>query len=748
VAGKRLLIILDNAANVGQVRPLLPGSAGVMVVVTSRNSLPGLVARDGARRLDLDLLPVTDATELMRALVGIRAEQEAVATEALVRLCARLPLALRIAAELAAAQPDMRLAELVAELASQEERLALLDVDGDPRTAVASVFSWSYRHLPAAEARMFRMLGLHPGPDWDRYAAAALAGGEFGPAGQQVVALARAHLIQPIGPGRYGMHDLLRAYAVNQAAADDEASVREALTRLFDYYLAACSAVMDLYAPTERGHRPGSPRPAIPTPEFSDLTAAKAWLDAEMPTLTAMAAHTAGNGWPVHTIWLAATIHPYFYAGHDTDGLAICTHALTAARVLGDRAIEAHALTSIGVFHQRQGRDEQAAACQLESLAIADELGDRLVEARALGNLALLRQQQCLYRVATDLHRRSLELAREFGEQAGEASALQHLGQVCALQGRYSEAVGYQNQALAVALAVGHQQVAGYALCELGGASCRQGRFGQATDQLRQALDCARAIGDLALEPEVLVKLGEVGTRRGQYDEAAERCQQALALFRRAGDRHGEASALNGAGETLLAAGRSEEARECLTTALEVARRAGARREQAGALSRLGRLALRESEHEQAARYSKAALTLYQDIGDYDGQTDALNGAGEASLAAGEPDQARARHTTALSLARQTGHRYQRARACLGLARACDTAGRRDLARQYWREALDIYRNLGVPEAEHLLASQRDDGPSSWDADLACTTAASHSRAAPVTIEPATRAPARPRRQT
>jgi len=166
----------------------------------------------------------------------------------------------------------------------------LLDAGGDPRGAVASVFSWSYRHLPADAARMFRLLGLHPGPDFDRYAAAALTGTSLGQAGRLLAVLVRAHLIAPAGPGRYGMHDLLRAYAAGLAASHDKDETRRAaLTGLFDYYLASCAAAMDFLAPAERHYRPGSPpaAAAAAVPEFPDLAAARTWLDDELVTLVA-----------------------------------------------------------------------------------------------------------------------------------------------------------------------------------------------------------------------------------------------------------------------------------------------------------------------------------------------------------------------------------------------------------------------------------------------------------------------------
>ncbi len=255
--GRRILVVLDNASAVEQVRPLLPGSPSSLVLVTSRDSLAGLVARHGARRLDLDRLPQQDAVALLRALIGDRAEIQPDGTATLARRCARLPLALRVAAELAAASPAMTVAQLAGELADEQRRLDLLDAGGDPGSAIRGVFSWSYGHLPDEEARAFRLLGLGPGPDIDARAAAALTGTPPAQASRMLELLARTHLIHRTRPGRYGLHDLLRAYAAGLAAAGDAEGERQAaLTRLFDYYLAAAAAAMDILVPAERHLRP------------------------------------------------------------------------------------------------------------------------------------------------------------------------------------------------------------------------------------------------------------------------------------------------------------------------------------------------------------------------------------------------------------------------------------------------------------------------------------------------------------
>ncbi|GIH20462.1 NB-ARC domain-containing protein [Rugosimonospora africana] len=217
IAGRRMLIVLDNASTVDQVRPLLPGTASATVLVTSRDSLAGLIARDGAHRISLDVLPSADAHTLLRRLIGPRADAEPGAVATLTERCAQLPLALRNAAELATARPASTLTELGNELADRQRRLELLDAGGDPRTAVSAIFSWSVRRLPLDVARTFRLLGLYSGADFDAYDTAALVNGDLSTAQRSLDMLARAHLIHPTMGGRHGMHDLLRAYAASRA---------------------------------------------------------------------------------------------------------------------------------------------------------------------------------------------------------------------------------------------------------------------------------------------------------------------------------------------------------------------------------------------------------------------------------------------------------------------------------------------------------------------------------------------------
>jgi DNA-binding SARP family transcriptional activator/Tfp pilus assembly protein PilF len=707
LAGKRVLVVLDNAATAEQVRPLLPGSPSVMVMVTSRDALAGLVARDGAHRLDLDVLPTADAATLLHTLIGPRADADPAATLVLAGQCARLPLALRVAAELAVARPDMPLAGLVAELAGQQDRLTLLDAGGDPGAAVASVFSWSYRHLPPDTGRMFRLLGLHPGADWDRYAAAALAGTDLAPAGQQLATLARAHLIQPAGAGRYGLHDLLRAYAAGLAARhDDEQARQAALTRLFDYYLAACAAVMDSISPADRHYRPDPPITDTPLPQLGDPAIARTWADAELGTLTTVATHTASRGWPGHATRLAATLMHYFDGGHYAEASILYSQALTAARDSGDRVAQARILAYLGSLLSSQGRYQQGLGYCQQALALAREIGDQPAQAETLNILVMAYDRLGRYRQAADCGRQALALCQKLGDQWGELWARQHLGIEAARQGRYRQAVAHFQKALTLSQQIGDRTAQGRALGNLGEVCYLQGEYQQAGANLRQSLRLARQDSDHDQQAECLTRLGEVNCRQGQYDQAAEYYQQALAVHRELGDSGREPDTLNGAGETYLATGQTAQASTCHTAALALARQSGNQREQARALTRLAEVSRRQGQHDQAAGYHRQALALHRELGDPGAEADALNSAGETHLAAGQPDQALTCHAHALTLARQTGARYQEARAQHGLAGAADATGDLSQARQHRLQALDLYASLGIPGPTATPAGQ------------------------------------------
>ena len=666
LADRRILVVLDNACDVEQVRLLLPGTMACMVVVTSRDSLAGLVARHGATRMDLDLLPLPDAVALLRALIGGRVGADPGAAVTLAERCARLPLALRVAAELAAARPDVSLADLAGELTALQQRLDLLDAGGDPRTAVRAVFSWSYQHLGGDMARAFRLFGLHPGPDLDQYAAAALTATTVETAGHLLELLARAHLIQRTLTGRYGMHDLLRAYAAEQAVGDETEPDRQAaLTRLFDHYLHTAAAAMNTLDPAEQDHRPRIPRPATPTPPVTDPAAARAWLDAERGTLVAVAGYTAAHGWPGYATRLAVTLHRYLdIGGYYAEAINVHTYALSAARQTGGRAGEAGALNNLGGFEWRLGHYQQAA----------------------------------------DYLQQALDRFRKTGDQAGEVGALTTLGAVYLNLGHYQQAADHLQQAVNLCRETGDRSREARALNNLGLVKERLGHYQQAASCFQQVVDWSREAGDRIVEARALGNLGLIDHRLGRYQEAADHQQQTLALFREAGDRGGEANTLANLGAAEERLSQCQEAAEHQQQALALFREIGNPGGQARALGNLGIVEQRLGRYQEAADYHQRALEWFRQTGDRGGEAEALNGLGETSLATGQQNQADAQHTAALSLASQIGDQYEQARAHNGLAEAHYAAGDLDQARHHWQEAFTQYTDLGAPEARNVHA--------------------------------------------
>jgi len=576
LSGRRLLVVLDNASSVAQVRPLLPGTPSCAVLVTSRDSLAGLVALHGARRLDLELLPPDDALALLRTLVGPRVDAEPEAATVLAEQCGRLPLALRVAAELAVSRPDTALPELVAELADHRRRLEMLEAGGDPQAAVRAVFSWSYERLPETAARAFRLLGLHPGPDFDMYAAAALTGETPERARPALDVLARAHLIQRTRPGRYAMHDLLRAYALWQADNQDHRAGRKAaLTSLFDYCLAASAEAMNTLYPAERHRRPKVAPPEAVLPEFNSPEEARTWLDGERHALVLVCAHAAGGSSPEHAIRLAATLYAYLdNGGYVGQALAVHTHALNAARSIRDTAGEAGALAQLGIVYWQMGEYPGALDHLDRALALFHEIGDRVGEARTVGNLGVVSQQMGRHEPAMRHHERALAVFRDLGDRVGEANTLANLGAVMTSLGRNDDAVGHLQRALAVFRELGHDG-------------------GEAT---------------------ALTNLGEAYAGQGHPGPSATHYRQALAIFRRIGERYGEVCALNGLAEAERLAGAPGPSVEHHTAALSLASETGERSEQARAHTGLGHAARAQGDPTRARDHWNQALTLYMEL--------------------------------------------------------------------------------------------------------------------------------------
>jgi tetratricopeptide (TPR) repeat protein/transcriptional regulator with XRE-family HTH domain len=617
LAGKRVLLVLDNASDEAQVRPLLPGSLTCRVVVTSRNQLTGLVATEAAQPLLLGVMTGAEARSLLRERLGQdRISSDTGATDQIISSSARLPLALCIIAARAAMRPDLPLARVAADLAAHPE-LDAFTAAGDPAADVRTALSWSYRQLTAGVARAFRMAGLHPGPGFERYAVAALTGMAPDQAGEALGILARGCLIQPSGPGRYGMHDLLRRYAGELAAAEDgEQDRRASLTGLFDYYLHTAAAAMDTLFPAERHRRPGLGPAPVAVPAVTDEAAAQAWLDVERPNLVAATVHAAGHGWAGHAITLSATLFRYLSNGsHAPEAIVIHGSAYRAAREAGDRAAEAHTMHDLGAVDLRQGRYRQAVDRLHRALEVYREVGDLTGQARLLANLGVADLLQGNAEQAVAHFQRSLDLHRQTGDRIGQARALGNLGFADLRQGRYEQAIGHLEQSLALCRATGDRGGEARALANIGEVELRQGRHERAAGHLRQALDLCRAIGDQTSEADILASLGAVDLQLGRYSSAIAHQEQALALVRQAGDLSRQALTLNGLGAVLLAAGRPAQARTQHAAALRLASQTGERYEQARAHDGLANGYRSSGSPAKARRHWQEALDLYTDLG-------------------------------------------------------------------------------------------------------------------------------------
>jgi tetratricopeptide (TPR) repeat protein len=612
VAGKRMLVLLDNARDAAQARPLLPGSPTCRVVVTSRSQLTGLAAIEGAQSLTLDVLSSAEALELLRYRLGSGAiDAQPAAAAQIIEACAHLPLALSIIAARAAMRPDQPLARVAAALTAHPG-LDAFAAGGDPAADARTVFSWSYRQLSADAARIFRLAGLHPGPDLEWYTAAALAGTTADRAGHLLDTLTRAGMLQPGGPGRYTLHDLLRGYARELAAADEGEDTRAALTRLHDYYLHTAAAAMDTAFPAERQRHPPIRPAATPGPAITDEAAARAWLDAERPSLAAAAEHAAGRGWPRQAIQVSGILFRYLDVGaHYPEADTIHGCARQAARDLGDRVAEANALNRLGSLATRQRRYEQAVSYFEQSLARNRDHDDTAGRAYAHTDLGFVLFLQGFCRQATEHLEQALALYRADDDQTGEASVLAKLGFVNLRQGRYPQAADYLHQSLTLYRDAGERGGEAFTLGHLGEVELRQGHYREAARHLRRSLALWREFGERSNQADILAALGTIDLRQGRYQPAASHLEQALGLCRETGDRSTEATVLNGLGEVLLATGHPADARTQHAAALDLASRVGEKYEQARAHAGLGASYQASGPPARALRHWQEAHTLY-----------------------------------------------------------------------------------------------------------------------------------------
>jgi len=541
LAGQKILILLDNARDPAQVRPLLPASPTATVVITSRNDLASLIVADGAHPITLDVLTHPEAHQMLTRRLGPRRlTAEPAAAADLINLCARLPLALAITAARAAAHPTLPLTALAAELRDTTTRLDALatgddttHAPGHEATDARAVLSWSYQQLAPATARMFRLLALHPGPDITAPAAASLTATDPPQATRQLRELTRGCLLTEHTPGRYTLHDLLRAYATEQTQATDSHQTRhQATTRVLSHYLHTAHAAALLMQPHRGLPAPGPVRPGITPEHLTNHQEALAWFEAEHRALLSAVSLAADTGFDTCAWQLPWAMTSFLdWRGHWHEWAAIERTALAAAVRLGDKTAEAMARRGTAAVCARLGDHEQARIHLAECLGLYRQLGDRAGEARVQQDLSGEAEQQGLYADALGHAERALALFRATGDRAGEANALNSIGWCHAQLGNPRQARPFCQQALSLYRELGNRYCEAHIWDSLGYAEHQLGRLADAVDCYRHALSLFREVGDRFGEAEILAHLGDTRQAAGDQPGAQDAWRQALAIF-------------------------------------------------------------------------------------------------------------------------------------------------------------------------------------------------------------------------
>ena len=533
IADLRILLLLDNAATAEQVRPLLPAANGCLALVTSRNRLSGLVTRDGARRLAVDVLTPVESLSLLAAIAGndrVRADPDAAAQVA--GLAGHLPLALRILGERLSSRNGLTARDLLAELTDERSRLNVLTAAGDEHLAVRAVFSLSYRQLPELSARAFRLLGLHRGADISVEAAAALAASTADQASSQLEELVAANLLETDEPGRYRFHDLLRVYAAERADAEEPPEERsDAVRRLLTWYLYSADASARILEPGYWHFSLEAPEEPCRPKLFTTRAEALLWFEAERANLIPAIQQAVASCVPAIAWQLPAALTAFYHARSCwADWSASLEIGLAGARSLEDRSAEGSLLSRIGSLHLLQRQFDTALEYLQASRNLLNRIGDRRGECFATTILADAHLGLGHIDEAVVCSRTSITLARECDEPQAEARATMCLSLASQYRGRYDEALVHSQRA-----------------AEL---------WSRAGSQIGKAWN--------------LHNLGTVHRHLGHPNDAVALCHQSLSIRREIGDRPGEAATLHSLGKALIQAGRTDKAHEVWTLAVEI----------------------------------------------------------------------------------------------------------------------------------------------------------------------------------
>ncbi len=740
LADRRAILILDDATDSEQIRPLLPGGEGNLVLVTTRRHLPAL---DSAQTVSLDTLPADEAAELLVRLTarpGLAPQDPGI--RKIARLCGYLPLALGMLAARLHHHPAWTVTDVMAELMAARDRLEMMAVEN---ISVIAAFDLSYQDLSDAQQRIFRYLGLHPGTDFDPYAAAALTADGLGATRRNLAAIYDHYLLAELARDQYRMHDLIREHARSLTIERDPPADRDAaIGRLLGYFLRAASAAGRQVA--ERPWAGAPPFPAgevVSVPEFASRDEAAGWLAMQRGNILDCIAFAAIGPYSAYALGLVRTVSEHLVAdGHWDQAHRAHELARAAASQSADGADRAWSLTRLAETHYmrdsygaaveaaaeavRQYRDlddrqgladalvilgdarrmldhhyAEAVAILTEAIGIYREITDPWGEARALTYIGGIQVGRADYAAAMRSLTEALSVSREIGDSRDQARALTYLSAAQYLTGDVPAAIRSVKAAIPLYRQLGSTYGEAHALMNLGGIQVATGEYAEAIETLTDALDIYRDLGDRLGQGNAYTYLGDAYTTTGQFAEAAEVLDQALGIYLDIGNNPGKANVYRVRGEIARRTG-DQAAASLLERALSIYQEDGARLGEADALAALGDVRRRAGQLDAAAAALGRALDIFREIGDLRGQADTLNQLGALALDAGETTRAREQHTAALDLAVETGSLLEQADALAGLGRCLLAIGETDAGRTRLSRALEIYQRVGSPRAAAL----------------------------------------------
>ncbi|MGX4691127.1 BTAD domain-containing putative transcriptional regulator [Streptomyces sp. JNUCC 63] len=713
LTGKNVLVVLDNAAGVEQVLPLIPGDAGCSVLITSRRQLRSLVVTHGAQVIGVGTLGPQESVELVTGMTrqaGVEIGPEVVREVA--ALCAYLPLALRIAAANLISAPGGQTDDYLERL-RRGNRLAALSVDGDTTSAVSTAIALSYDAMTPDDRTVFRLTGLFPGADFTPAAVSVLADISEAQARTGLSRLETASLLQQTAPGRYQFHDLLREYAQDRALEEHSAQERaEALERLGRWYLAgACAAADVLYSEFVRLAEPARPNATFDAPRFRDESHAMAWLLAERRNLMACVRHFGTHG-PHHLSWhLADALRGFFWTGkYRTEWDETTRIGLSAAESTDDEPGIAAMHRSLANLYNTLGDYERAIAHQKQSLALHDRLGMAEEVAATLNNMSLAHLSLGRGAQAEKAARQALDVAHSIRSPRLEATTQGLLGFIHWTQGDMARATACLTASLATAGPLGLHHITSYSLRNLGLVRQATGELPRARSCFTRALKASESIDSSYDRSISLYGLALVDLDLGRHETALESARRALSSFQECGDRTYEVETLCLLSAISAGLDALEESARYAGMALDGARQIRYVDGEAYALARLA-VTDRLLGREEAAGHAEAARSLAEAGANPIACSKVLLELAPLYLSLRDPDRAEECAQSALALSQPTAQRLNVARAEHVLGAVAALAGDHASARAYWNRALEALTEIGAAEADDVRA-RLEAGPS------------------------------------